>query len=295
MLIYSITLLSDQFPILKDAKANSNLNGFVWVNNGKFQMGSDYAEWAESNKGWFDENQKHDEYLHHVEISNSFWIQKHEVTQKQYRDIMGYLPRQTSGQEEDELPIVDISHEEATFFCEMLTKKKSPLIINGLTYVYRLPTEAEWEYCCRAGAVGYRPKNITQLAWFNENSDRKLKPVMQKKPNEWGIYDMLGNAGEWCYDWYGEYSSKPAVDPIGLTDLLDKSKYLNEKLWPAAKIMDIPVNVLPQKVYRGGNSWFHEKWLSYSSRQSNVWLSRSFLVGFRVVIAKQIIEPEKKL
>lgn len=57
MLIYSITLLSDQFPILKDAKANSNLNGFVWVNNGKFQMGSDYAEWAESNKGWFDENQ----------------------------------------------------------------------------------------------------------------------------------------------------------------------------------------------------------------------------------------------
>lgn len=102
------------------------------------------------------------------------------MTQKQYRDIMGYLPRQTSGQEEDELPIVDISHEEATFFCEMLTKKKSPLIINGLTYVYRLPTEAEWEYCCRAGAVGYRPKNITQLAWFNENSDRKLKPVMQK-------------------------------------------------------------------------------------------------------------------
>ena len=117
---------------------------------------------------------------------------------------------------------------------------------------------------------------------------------MQKKPNAWGLYDMLGNAGEWCYDWYGEYPSKPAVDPIGVTDLLDKSKFLDEKLWPAAKIADIPVDLLPQKVWRGGNCWFDENSLSYSTRQSNIWIHRSFLVGFRIVIAKEIVGPGNK-
>jgi formylglycine-generating enzyme required for sulfatase activity len=287
-------LFSDEFPSLKNAKANSRINGFVWVNPGKYQMGSSYPDWLKSNKSRHDESQKHDEFLHHVEISHGFWMQKHEVTQKQYRDLMGYLPKQTAGKEDDQLPIVDISHEEATYFCDLLNKRNPGLNINGMDYVYRLPTEAEWEYCCRAGASEYRAKNITQQAWCVENSERTLKQVMQKKPNEWGIYDMLGNAGEWCYDWYGEYSSKPAVDPIGLTDLLDKSIFLDEKLWPAAKLMNIPVNYLPQKVWRGGNCWFDEKSLSYSIRLSDVWFSRRFLIGFRIVIAKKISEPKKE-
>ena len=86
-------------------------------------MGSDYAEWLESHKKKLDENQKHDEFLHHVEISHGFWMQKHEVTQKQYRELMGYLPKQMSGKEDDQLPIVDISHEEATYFCDLSNKK----------------------------------------------------------------------------------------------------------------------------------------------------------------------------
>jgi formylglycine-generating enzyme required for sulfatase activity len=294
VIILNITLLSEQFPSLKDVKVNSNIKGFVWVNPGKFQMGSLYSEWLESNKSRPDENQKHDEFLHHVEISHGFWMQKHEVTQKQYRELMGYLPKQMSGKEDDQLPIVDISHEEAAYFCGLLNKMNPDIIINGVKYVYRLPTEAEWEYCCRAGTGVYRAKNITQQAWCKENSERVLKPVMQKKPNEWGIYDMLGNAGEWCYDWYGEYLSRPVVDPVGVTDLLEKSKFLDEKLWPAAKIADIPVDLLPQKVWRGGNCWFEGNSLSYSTRQSSVWISRSFLLGFRIVIAKKISEPENK-
>jgi len=294
LLTFKFTLFSEQFPSLKDAKVNSNLQGFVWVNPGKYQMGSDYAEWFESNNKKLNENQKHDEFLHHVEISHGFWMQKHEVTQKQYRELMGYLPKQMSGKEDDQLPIVDISHEEAAYFCDLLNKKNPDITINGVNYVYRLPTEAEWEYCCRAGEVAYRAKNIQQLGWCKENSERIIKPIMQKKPNAWGLYDMLGNAGEWCYDWYGEYPSKPVVDPIGVTDLLNKSKFLDENLWPAAKIADIPVDLLPQKVWRGGNCWFDENSLSYSTRQSNIWIHRSFLVGFRIVIAKEIVGPGNK-
>ena len=283
----SISILGQAIN-LANLKEGSNCQDFVWVNQGKYQMGSRYAEWHENNKESIKEDKKHDEYMHHVEISHGFWMQKHEVTQKQYRDLMGYLPKQTSRKEDDHLPIVDVSHEESTFFCNLLNKKNPDITINGLKYVYRLPTEAEWEYCCRAGSDRYRPENINQIGWHKENSGMVLKRVMQKKPNSWGIYDMIGNAGEWCYDWYGEYSSKPAVDPIGVTDLSDKSQFLDEKLWPAAKISDIPVNQLPQKVLRGGNCWFDENSLSYSTRQSSVWISRSFLVGFRIVIAPKI-------
>jgi len=107
-----------------------------------------------------------------------------------------------------------VSWTEAEAFCQKLSAKEK--------VTYRLPTEAEWEYACRAGteteySFGDSEVELAQYVWHGRNSGRRTHPVGQKKPNPWELFDMHGNVWEWCADWYGSYASSAVTDPAGPT------------------------------------------------------------------------------
>jgi hypothetical protein len=121
---------------------------------------------------------------------------------------MGFNPSSFKG--EANLPVECVSWEDAQQFIKKLNARNDG-------YIYRLPTEAEWEYACRAGTSGDFAGNLDKMAWYNCNSGNKTHPTGQKKVNDWGLYDMHGNVWEWCADWYDEnyYAKSPDVDPQG--------------------------------------------------------------------------------
>lgn len=145
--------------------------------------------------------------VHKVTISKPFFMGVHEVTQKQYLEVVGSSPAEfpdTAG------PVEQVSWDDAMTFCQKLSEREKA--------EYRLPTEAEWEYCCRAGMTedpSLDEKGLGELGWCNRNSNGHTHPVGCKKPNPWGLYDMHGNVNEWCMDWYGFYPSGDQIDPIG--------------------------------------------------------------------------------
>jgi len=148
---------------------------------------------------------------HKVRITKGFYMGAYEVTQAQWQEVMATNPSHYKGVD---LPVDTVSWEDATEFCRKLSQKE------GKTY--RLPTDAEWEYACRAGTTtdyyfgdGY--SQVSHYAWYGGNSGHKSHPVGKKKPNGFGLYDMTGNVWEWCSDWYDEgyYSQSPVDDPKG--------------------------------------------------------------------------------
>jgi formylglycine-generating enzyme required for sulfatase activity len=128
------------------------------------------------------------------------------VTQAQWKAIMGSNPSDFKG---DDLPVESVFWDDAASFCKKLSKKTGGK--------YRLPTETEWEYACRAGTTGARYRDLDEIAWHSGNSGNKTHPVAGKKPNALGLYDMIGNVWEWCADWYGEYekADEGVTDPGG--------------------------------------------------------------------------------
>ncbi|GHT37990.1 hypothetical protein AGMMS49965_00050 [Bacteroidia bacterium] len=157
---------------------------------------------------------KNERPAHDVTLS-SFSIGKYEVTQAQWKLIMGTTIEQRIGEsyfQDDNHPMHYVSWKDAQEFISRLNAATGKQ--------YRLPTEAEWEYAARGGNKSQNYKysgshNISDVAWFKDNSERHTHPIGTKLPNELGIYDMSGNVSEWCSDWYGAYSSSPQQDPIG--------------------------------------------------------------------------------
>lgn len=183
---------------------------FVWIPAGSFTMGSQHGGEGPA---------------HQVTISKGFYIGKNEVTQAQWQYVMGNNPSHFNG---DSLPVEQVSWYMAKAFIEGLNAKDAG-------YTYRLPTEAEWEYACRAGTTGDYAGSVDAMAWYGNNSGRvrldatdiwqndhgnywkriadngnQTHPVGTKQPNAFGLFDMQGNVAEWVEDWYhGSYDGAP--------------------------------------------------------------------------------------
>jgi len=176
--------------------------GFVWIPAGEFDMGS-----PESEKDRDDE-----EVLHHVKLTKGFWMLETEVTQALYLEIMEKNP---SKFKRDDRPVDNVSWNDAMMFCSVLTTRLSGELKASL------PTEAQWEYSCRAG---------TKTAyWYGDAEDSSkmnrangTTSVKSYDPNPWGLYDMHGNVWEWTSDYYGEYPKGTVVDPKGPSDASDR-------------------------------------------------------------------------
>ena len=171
---------------------------FVLVPAGAFRMGAD--------NGDADERP-----VHQVTISKAFYLGKYEVTQKQWQAVMGKNPSLFTG--DPQRPVDQVTWDDAQTFIAKLNAMEGGKL-------YRLPTEAEWEYAARAGSTtifhfGNDPKQLGDYAWYRGNADHQSHPVGQKKPNAWGLHDTLGNVWEWVQDWEGRYPATPVTDPKG--------------------------------------------------------------------------------
>ena len=163
---------------------------------------------------------------HKVQVS-SFTMDTREITQKAYESLMEKNPSKSKGPDK---PVEQVDWYHAALYCNMRSLKEGlkpcydakTLACDFVANGYRLPTEAEWEYACRAGAqtkfsFGDEATKLKASAWFKANADQTTHPVGQKSPNGWGLYDMHGNVAEWCHDIYSEsyYQKTEAKDPCG--------------------------------------------------------------------------------
>jgi predicted Zn finger-like uncharacterized protein len=217
----------------------------VRIPKGKFLMGSPKGE-----KG-----RNEDEDQHEVTISKAYYMGKYEVMQEQWEVLMEVNP---SSYKLKNGPVETVSWEDCGEYIRKLNAK-----VGSKVGRFRLPTEAEWEYGCRAGSMtkysfGDLDADLGDYAWYKVNSDGKTHTVGSRKPNKFGLYDMHGNVWEWCIDWYAEYPSKSVSDPSG----------------PPAGLT---------RVYRGG-SWIRNGQSSRSAlREWVVPVRRSSSIGFRLV------------
>lgn len=151
---------------------------------------------------------------HAVTFTKPCYLGAHEVTQEQYERVMGTNPSNFKSLQN---PVERVSWDDAAEFCRRLSALPAE---RAAGRVYRLPTEAEWEYACQAGSTsayshGDNEAQLGDYAWYDQNSESTTHPVGQKRPNAWGLYDMHGNVWEWCQDWYGDYPQGVVTDPVG--------------------------------------------------------------------------------
>jgi formylglycine-generating enzyme required for sulfatase activity len=223
LFLYSFTLIA-----AISAAAQSRPGDFILVKGGTFTMGSSASE----------PERGQDETQHRVTVSD-FYIAASSVTQREYRELMGNNPSEFKG---ENLPVENVTWFDAVRFCNARSAREGltpayaisgeAVTWNRAANGYRLPTEAEWEYACRAGTatpfnVG---NNITDAQanfynnyGYNNNSSGRVtggyrvrtSPVNSYAANSWGLFDMHGNAADWCWDWYGEYGTAAQTNPAG--------------------------------------------------------------------------------
>lgn len=238
---------------------------FARVPAGSFRMGSPTGE----------KDRLDTETPHTVRLTKGFWMGAHEVTQEQYARVMANRPAHFQG---DKLPVEKVSFGEALEFCQKLSALAEE---KAAGRKYRLPTEAEWEYACRAGtstpfsfgeALNGKQANHNGAQPYGTASAgpnlEKTTPVGSYAPNAWGLYDMHGNVWEWCADWYGPLEVDEAIDPSGA----DKGT---------------------GRVLRGG-SWANAgKNCRAADRYGYDPTSRKNYLGFRVVLVLEKDQPLK--
>ncbi|MEX0324036.1 MAG: formylglycine-generating enzyme family protein [Puniceicoccaceae bacterium] len=209
---------------------------FVWIEPGSYSMGTPDSE----NSRGKDEGPQRK-----VILESGYYLGKYEVTQKQFETVMGYNPSTFQQQENhSDLPVETVSWLECQEFLRRLN-----LARNGL---FRFPTEAEWEYACRAGTnTAFWWGNTTEnwkaydYAWVNSRSFAMTHSVGSKTPNAWGLHDMSGNVWEWCSDWYAPYSADAVENPKG-------PSHGYEKVFRGGSFYDFAVSA------RSGNRHRHE-------------------------------------
>jgi len=202
----AVTAKTGEQPEESKEIVNSLGMRFVRIPKGTFLMGSPND----------DDRAGKDEVQHEVTLTKDFFMSTLEVTQEQYERVMGGLPSELNSLGAKK-PVNHVSWTEATNFARRLSDFPEE---SKDQRKYRLPTEAEWEYACRAGtqtgySFGDSDLRIDEFAWYDGNSRSHLHEGGQKKPNSYGLYDMHGNVWEWCSDWYGDYPSTPLTDPRG--------------------------------------------------------------------------------
>ncbi len=248
-------------PEISDIKQVDLGNGvtldMVWVQPGGFLMGSRGGSRGRQSRQSQGSTIPPDETpLRPVKITRGFWIGQHEVTQEQWVQIMGTNPARFN--EDPKNPVEQVGWSDCARFIERLNQ----LSEEG---EFRLPTEAEWEYACRASSTasfhfGNDLSFLSDYAWHSGNSDAKTHPVGEKRPNAWGIHDMHGNVAEWVQDWYDPviYQSGSVTNPYG----------------PDTGIF---------KVRRGGAWSYHYSRLRSAVREHELPDVRADVVGFRIV------------
>ncbi len=217
---------------------------FILIPSGEFDMGSPSDE-----ERYIDEVP-----VHHVKLSRAFYIGKYEVTQKQWRDVMGSSPSYFNG---DDLPVEQISWNDVQDFIKKLNEKEG-------WNKYRLPTEAEWEYAARAGTItryyfGDDEIKLRDYGWYDSNSGSTTHSIGQKTPNPWGLYDLHGNVWEWVQDkWHSDYNGAPT----------------DGSAWEGSGSF---------RILRGG-SWGHQAWDCRSAfRRYAAPAYRNSNIGFRLL------------
>lgn len=205
---------SAQLPHQAGERRIVRINGidvaFRWIPPGTFFMGSEGDSLSS------DDYSIQEFPVHEVILTKGYWLAETETTQRLWEAVSDDNPSLFKSGRNAFLPVEGVTWKDCNTFIDELNALMSGTQIGG---EFRLPTEAEWEYACRAGTLGkynVDGEPLDSLGWYRSNSGNETHEVGQKTPNAWGLYDMHGNVWEWCADWEGEYQEWSVTDPLGV-------------------------------------------------------------------------------